>query len=217
MIIYAIYIIKSDGRPLLCEYYQSSKDLPNERLLGGLVIALKGFSSEVLNNDINSIVVENLIYHFRSFGSYNVVLVSDLDFDPSFILEEIGYRFIKTYGELIQVKDVRLDKLLPFKETIKEIFKAHSYDESKSINPTKILNTADIFNLPTDLQKVALTLLSLGESTIDVLSDECEQDLTSLIPKLKRLQNLGYIGQLTREEKTLFFCNRFNDNPFLKN
>lgn len=217
MIIYAIYIIKSDGRPLLCECFQSSNEMPNEMLLSGLVTALKGFSHEVLKKDITSIVVENLIFHLRSFGYYTIVLVSDLESDPNSIMEEIGYRFIKSYGEIIQNKDIRIDKLLPFKEIIKEIFIEHSFDESKSINPTKILSTAEIFDLPNDLQSIALTMLSLGESTINELAHESEQDILLLEPKVKRLQKLGFVGQITRDDETFFFCNRFSNNSVLRN
>ena len=44
MIVYAVYIIKNDGSPLLAEYFRSEEDLPNSVLLGGLVTAIKGFA-----------------------------------------------------------------------------------------------------------------------------------------------------------------------------
>lgn len=215
MLIYAVYIIKNDGKTLLCDCF--SNDLPNEILLGGLVTALKGFSSEILKKDITNIVVENLIFHLGSFGDYTIVLVTDLEVDPSTIMEEIGYQFIKSYGEIIQNKDIRLDKLLPFKNIIKEILREHSFDESKSISPTKILSTAEIFELPYDLQGIALSMLSLGESTLQELAHESEQDVLSLESKIKRLQKLGYVGQITREDMTFFFCNRFSNDSVLKN
>ena len=212
MNIYSVYIIKNDGRPLLCECFQSSSDLPNEMLLGVLVTALKGFSSEILKKDITSIVVENLILHMRSFGYYTIVLVTDLEFDPRIIIDEIGFQFIKTYGDLILNREFRLDNLLPFKDILKGIFREHSFDESKSINPTKILSTAEIFELPNELQHIALTMLSVGEGTIEEIATQSEQDALSLEPKLKRLQKLGFVGQTTRDSMTFFFCNQFSNS-----
>ena len=47
MIIYGVFIIKSDGTPLLTEYFQSKEDLPDSAMLGRFFIAIKGFTDQV--------------------------------------------------------------------------------------------------------------------------------------------------------------------------
>ena len=213
MIIYAIYIIKNDGKPILCERFHSNYDMPNDMLLSGLFIALNGFSRDILNRDINTIILEDLCYHIHSFAYCTIVLVTDLNcVKKNSLLEEVGYRFIKSYGEKILEKDFRTEKFIPFKKIINEIIKAEdlSFDESNSINPSKLLGTAEIFELPYDLKPVALAILALGEATLNQIADECDHNnnVLELEPKVAKLQKLGYIGSITKDRVQHFFCNR---------
>ena len=209
MIIYAIYIIKSDGKPILYEHFQSNADWPNEMLVSGLFIALNGFSKEVLKREITTIILEDLSYHIRSFGFYTIVLVTDLDYNPAVIIEEIGLRFIKCYSDEIHEKNVRMEKFVCFKKTIREIIQDYSFDESRSINPSKILSTAEIFSLSPDLQPIALAILAIGEGSLNDIADECDQDIDVLESKVSILQKLGYIGTVRKNQVQHFFCNRF--------
>lgn len=209
MIIYAVYIIKNDGSPLLSEYFQSEENLPNSVLLGGLVTAIKGFTTEVLQDDMRTIEVEGLAYHVRSFGFYNIVLVTDLSKEPGKIIQELGLRFMMMYGEEMLEKANRVDKFTPFKDTIKEIIGIQSFDESGSIKPSKILNTKEIFDLNNDLQAVALAMISLGEGTISQIAEESEIGERDLEQKLDQLQKLGYLGKKTKNEMKVYFCTTY--------
>ena len=206
MIIYAVYIIKSDGRPIVSEYFQSEDDLPSETLLAGLVTALKGFSSEVLQNEMNAIEVEGLAYHIRSFGFYNVVLVTNLKREPQEIIQDVGFRFMKQYGDDMLDKSIRADKYLPFKQIIKEIVGYHSVDESSSIKPSKLLSPGEIFDLPVELLQVAIALLAIKEGTAEEIAVESDERINNLSDKLEKLRKLGYIGVKNKENKKIFFC-----------
>ena len=145
----------------------------------------------------------------RSFGFYSVILVTDLTKGPGNIIQELGFRFMKRYGENMLDKATRLDKFSPFKETIREIIGLQSYDESGSIKPSKILNTKDIFELPVDLQPIALAMISIGEGTVSQIAKESEVEINELQQKLIQLQKLGYVGKKTKDESTLFFCTTY--------
>ena len=209
LIIYAVYIIKSDGRPIISEYFQSEEDLPSEMLLAGLVTALKGFSSEVLQNEMSAIEVEGVAYHIRSFGFYNVVLVTNLKKEPGDIIQEVGFRFMKQYGEDMLDKNIRVDKYAPFKKTIKDIIGIHSADESSSIKPAKLLSPQEIFGLPVELQPVAIAVLSIKEGTVDEIASETDKKIDNLGIKLEKLQNLGFVGTKTKNNQKVFFCVTF--------
>lgn len=206
MIIYAVYIIKNDGRPILSEYFQSEDELPSDVLLGGLVTALKGFTTEVLQHDMNTIEVEGVAYHIRSFGFYNVVLVTNLKKEPDDIIQEVGLQFMKQYGEDMLDKSIRVDKFYPFKKIIKDIVGVHSFDESNSIKPAKMLNTEEIFNLPNELQQVALTMLSIRDGNLEEIKEECDNKIIQLESKLEKLKTLGYLGTKSVNNETRFFC-----------
>lgn len=206
MIIYAVYIIRSDGRPIVSEYFQDEDDLPGETLLAGLVTALKGFSSEVLQNEMNAIEVEGFAYHIHSFGFYNVVLVTNLKREPQEIIQDIGFRFMKQYGDDMIDNPIRPDKYLPFKKIIKQIVSYHSVDETSSIKPSKLLSPGEIFDLPVELQQVAIAVLAIKEGTAEEIAVESEGKINNLIDKLEKLRKLGYIGVKSKENQKLFFC-----------
>ena len=208
MIVYGVFIIKSDGTPLLTEYFQSKEDLPDNSLLGRYFIALKGFTDTFLKNEIKTIEVEGLAYHIRNFGFFNVVIVTNFGEQAGAILQDIGFRFMKQFSEDLLETDTRLDKFLSFRSVLEELIDFYSFDKSQSIKPTKVLNTKDIYDLPYDLQPVALTMLSLGEGTVKEIANESNIKIKDLQVRLERLQNLGYIGkkEKKKEKEAIFFC-----------
>lgn len=205
MIIYAVYIIKKDGVTLLSQHFQSKDELPNDLLLGGLLGAIQTFTAETLGDETRTIQVEGLAYHIRSFGFYTVALVTDLNKEPNDLIQELGLRFMRMYGEEMLSDTGRVDKFYPFKDTIKEII-GKSVDESGSIRPSKMLNTKEIFELKSELKPVALAMISLGEGTLTEIAKECDINVLELDKLISELQTQGFIGKKKRENEIVYFC-----------
>ena len=208
MIIYAVYIIKKDGVTILSEHFQSEEELPNNLLLGGLLGAIQTFSKETLGDEMKTIESEGLAYHIRSFGFYLIALITDLNKEPDSLIQELGLRFMRMYGEDLLDNSARVDKFYPFKNIIREIL-GKSYDETNSIKPSKVLNTKEIFELSSELKPVALALISLGEGTINEIAKESDLDITEAEDRLIILQKKGYIGKKEKNKETLYFCSSF--------
>ncbi len=210
MIVYAVYIITDDGKTILSENFQSIEEVPNEMLLGGLITALQALASEVTGesrSEMKSIEVEGFSYHIRSFGLYRIVLVTDVPKIPDNIIQTLGLRFMKDYGEVIMDDFYSLKVFLPFKKTIHEIIKADTdTDESKSIKPAKMLSPVEIFSLPHHLQATALAMVSIEEGTVEEISDESELSFEETFKNLTILKDMGFLGIKQKQGKTMFFC-----------
>ena len=208
MIIYAVYIIKRDGVTILSEQFQSAEDLPNDFLLGGLLGAIQTFSKETLGEEMKTIESEGLAYHIRSFGLYLIALITDLNKEPENLIQELGLRFMKMYGEELLDNSPRVDLYYPFKEVIREIL-GKSFDETGSIKPSRILNTKAIFELSSDLKPVALALISMGEGTISDIAKESDLDQEIVKNSIVELQDQGFIGTKSKNNETFYFCSTF--------
>lgn len=204
MIIYAVYIIKKDGVTILSERFQSAEELPNQMLLGGLLGAIQTFSLETLGEEMKTIESEGLAYHIRSFGLYLIALITDLNKEPDDIIQELGLRFMRMYGEQILENGSRVDKFYPFKDIIREVL-GKTYDETASIKPSKVLNTKEVFELPSELKPVALAILTLGEGTLEEISKETELSLEDTKLLVQLLQKKGYLGKKEQNNKVLYF------------
>ena len=115
---------------------------------------------------------------------------------------------MKQFSEDLLETDTRLDKFLSFRSVLEELIDFYSFDKSQSIKPTKVLNTKDIYDLPYDLQPVALTMLSLGEGTVKEIANESNIKIKDLQVRLEKLQSLGYIGKKENKNKkeASYFC-----------
>ncbi|MHA2365723.1 MAG: hypothetical protein ACXAC7_17325 [Candidatus Hodarchaeales archaeon] len=209
MIVYAVYVISSDGRTIISENFQSTEAVPNEMLLGGLFTALQGVASEMThsNSEMKSVEIEGLSYHIRSFGFYRVVLVTDLPKTPEDIMQTLGLRFMKEYGDHLVNGIINLAVFKPFKKTIQEIVAEDTtIDDSKSLKPSKKLSTGEIFSLPHHLHSTALAMISLKEATIDIIAKESGNTSEATVENLTSLGEKGFIGKKTSGGETLFFC-----------
>lgn len=209
MIIYAVYIVKKDGVTLLSEHFQSEEELPNNLLLGGLLGAIQTFSKETLGDEMKTIESEGLAYHIRSFGLYLIALITDLNKEPDNLIQELGLRFMRMYGEDVLENPSRIDKFYPFKTIIREIL-GKSYDETNSLKPSKLLNTKEIFELSGDLKPVALAMLSLGEASIAEIAEESNLKEDETEARLMVLQKEGFVGKKERENKIFYFVQTIN-------
>ncbi|MHA1976787.1 MAG: hypothetical protein ACW98I_07820 [Candidatus Hodarchaeales archaeon] len=210
MIVYACYIIDDAGRPLLSQYFQSSDDIPNEVLFGALFTAFKDLAADVTVQkswEMKSIGIERIFYHTKSFGPFNVVIVTNTQNGPENLLQTIGLRFMNTHAkELVRDFLVDLRVFEPFKEIVQEIVQGENLiDESSQLKPTKRFSVAGIFDLSSDLQATALALITLEEGTLEELSKESGESLAETENSLRTLQKMGFIGRKAREGKQIYF------------
>lgn len=194
---------------MLSENFQSSEDIPDAILLGGLLTAIQNLTTEMTQTDseMQSIEIEGLSYHIRSFGFFRLVLVTDVPKTPEDIIQMVGFRFIKQYGDVLMDWNSNLSIFAPFQETLREIIQTESSsDESKSIKPSQKLSTGEIFQLPSPLQKTALAMVSLEKGTINEISEESGEKKHVVRKNLSALQEMGFIGKKKKKRKTTYFC-----------
>jgi hypothetical protein len=210
MIAYAAYVISIDGRPLVSTKFQSSDSIPNEILFGGLVTALQGVASELTenNSELKSMKIEDLSYHFKSFGYFRIVLVTDLPDRPENVIHKIGLRFMKEHGEqIIDLGLINESDFESFQCMMKEIIQDELViDESNLINPTKKFNTSELVNLDETIQPTALALIALKEGTANQIAKESGIDEQETFYNIHQLQEKGLIGKKKVKGETTYFC-----------
>jgi hypothetical protein len=209
MIVYAVYIVTDDGRTILSENFQSTEEIPNEILLGGLLTAIQFMADEMTKKtfEIKSIIAEGISYHIKNFGFFRIVIASNDPEPPENITNNLGLRFMNRFGDVISQIDFNLNVFTPFKEAIHEILKdTIGFDESRAIKPIKRLNTSEIFKLPHDVHSTALTLLALEQATAKAISQESGDKLNYTKKNLRILHEMGYLGKKREKGKTYYFC-----------
>jgi hypothetical protein len=209
MIIYAVFIITDDGRTILSEQFQSIEGTKNDILFGGVFTAIQYMTAAMTDSDAenSSIEIEGLSYHTRSFGSFRIVIVTDVPDNPGEIVQTIGLRFINNFGDILTQRDFNLNLFKPFKKEIHEIISKETViDESKSIKPALKLRTAEIFCLPNQLQSTALALVSIEKGTIEDIVRETGDHITKTEKDLEKLQHMGFVGVKQVNGETTYFC-----------
>ncbi|MHA2364182.1 MAG: hypothetical protein ACXAC7_09510 [Candidatus Hodarchaeales archaeon] len=209
MIIYAVHILSNSGIMLLSEFFQSKKSVPDVFLLGGLLTALQGVATEITSSpsEMNSFEVGGISYHIQSFAFFRIVVVTNFAESPIEIIQSLGLRFIKDYRDELVEENTNLKTYSPFIKTIREVVKEKStIDETRTLNPTKILDTAEIFELPQELHSTALAVLTLEEGTVEQIAKEIgeQEDITT--NNLVSLQKYGFIGKKIIDQNIIYFC-----------
>ncbi len=209
MIAYAVYVISMDGRPLVSETFQSAETIPNEMLLAGLMTALQGVATELSQgkSGLKSIKIDNLSYHFKSFGQYQIVLVTDLPETPENVLHRLGIQFMKDFGEQLIKDSLDLNTFQPFSDTINEIVREElTIDNSKMIIPTKKFSSGELYQLPSHLQPTALAMIALKEGNVEEIASESEKSIEDTVNNLESLQDMGLIGKKVTNDHVSYFC-----------
>lgn len=209
MIVYAVYVIAEDGTTLLSENFHAADDIPDNVLLSGLVSALHQMTSDITKDtsEMRSFKIEGLTYHIKSFGLITIVLVTDVPKTPNDIMSKLGYQFINEYGDMLAQAEFKSEIFSQFKTRIYTIMQhLVGYDESKSIKPSRKLNTGEIFNLPHELQTTALALISLEEGTAKDIAKESGEKIGTTRKHLAELKEKGFIGTKKQKKKTVYFC-----------
>ncbi|MHA2092620.1 MAG: hypothetical protein ACW98K_17375 [Candidatus Kariarchaeaceae archaeon] len=207
MILYAVYVITNDGREILSEIFQSPENVPNQSILSGLLSAFQSMSDEITKKEgsAEKLSLSGLIYHIRNYGDFMVVIVTDADSAPAKILDSIGWRFMRQFGEELDRWTGNQTMFEGFRGTISEIVSKH-IDEMRAVDPNKRLDTTAIFELPKELQSTALVIASLEKATSQEIADEVSHDVETVEKYLDLLHMEGYIGVRDEDGKTLYFC-----------
>ncbi|MHA2253189.1 MAG: hypothetical protein ACXAD7_22700 [Candidatus Kariarchaeaceae archaeon] len=207
MILYAAYIITIDGREILSEIFQSPENVPNQSILSGLLSAFSYMSQDLTQQEgaAEKLSLSGLIYHIRNYGDFMVVIVTDADNAPSKILDSIGWRFLQDYGEELDSWRGNQTIFEDFRGIIDDI--VHKYiDESRSVDPSKKLDTASIYHLPKEIQATALAITTLETASIAEVAEEVQIDPTIVGEYLQTLHKDGYIGVRQKDEGLVYFC-----------
>ena len=208
MIVNAIYVTTEDGRVILAEKIQPIEGVSDDILLGGVLKAIRNIGSRIKkDSEMNSLEIEGLSYHIKSFGVIRIVLVTDVPKLPKEIVQMLGFRFINEYGDVLTQTDYNINIFNQFKDIIREIIpQKPDDDDSLVIEPAVILGTWEIFNLPVHLQKTALTLISLVKCTIEDIAQESRETLADIERNLNTLLKMGFIGKRQINGETTYFC-----------
>lgn len=201
MIAYAAYIISTDGRPFVSKKFQSAESIPDDLLLGGLFTAIQHVTKDIIGkeSEIESMKIKNFSYHFKSFGFFRVVIVTDQQISPETTLNKLGWRFMKQYGEnIVDIGVINDNEFQSFKNVIQEIIiEDFNLDEANLINPTKKLNTEELYLLQSPTQKTAVALIGLVEGTIYEIAQESGLSLEETLNHIRLLQEKGFVGKKT--------------------
>ncbi len=129
---YAVYVISSDGRPMLTEIYKRNLSIPNNVISAGLLKALEDFDINFETLDTTSLIedcieIDGLNYSIKKFGDFSVVLVDKILDDRKNIMNKIGIKFLRQFGEsdLLNWKG-NAERFDDFKTTIHTIMKQKS-------------------------------------------------------------------------------------------
>lgn len=209
MIVYAVFVLTENGRVILSEQFQSIEGVPDDLLMGGVLTAISSMNAGTTERyaDINSVEVEGLSYHIRSFGLIRIVLVTSTPRSPEEIIQIVGFRFINEYSDVLMRTDYTMNVFDTFKKTIREIVpETVISDESKTVEPTIKLGTGEIFGLPLRLQKTALAMVSLRTGTLQEIVHESGNSISDIEQDLDTLQKMGFVGIKQINGKTTYYC-----------
>ncbi|MHA2031225.1 MAG: hypothetical protein ACW99A_04940 [Candidatus Kariarchaeaceae archaeon] len=208
MVLYAVYLITNDGREMMSEIFQSPKNIPNNAILSALLTAFQAMSEDLTKKpgSAEQLNLRGLNYHIQFFGNFQVVLVTDGESRPAKVLTTLGWRFYKHYAEVLNAWTGNQKLFENFRDDIHEVVKKHlEVDMSGSLDPTKILDTATIFEMDPNLRPTALALLTLEKATMAEIMDEVDIEVNLLQEHLEELKDQGYIGVRDKEGEDLYF------------
>jgi len=208
LIVYAVYIITNDGRPLVSEYFQSHANLPNDINLSALLASVQMFSEDITSTKgaAEKFQLRGMTYHLKKFGDFQIVMVTDGDSSPAKLINNLGWRFMQQYVDEIEDWNGNTGIFLDFHPFIREVVGREStIDIAGTLDPTKKLTTAVIFKLPKDVQNTALAIVSLESATANQIAEEIDDTLENVKSYLAVLQEEGYLGLKDESGEKVYF------------
>lgn len=202
MIIDSVYLLLPDGRCIFSKSYKEQKKQQiDPHLLGGLLNAFNIASHQWLKDGVRKFISEEgFNFIIKDFSSFLVVISGILDADEEIILEKIGLIFLSKYGDKIEKWQAgNISSLKNFETDLNKILNVSqetvsTIQTSSYIKPDEpYLDSLTIISLPKELQKTALTLLSLKEATVEDISKETNKDKEIELKNVETLVELGYV------------------------
>ncbi len=207
--VYAVYIITTDGRPMLSQIFQSPADIPENTLLAALLTSLQIVTKDLMKeeNTAEKFTMKGNTYHFKSFGKFFVVLVTDEETTPHMIINRIGWQFLKEFDNQINNWMGKQDDFSDFKPRLCTIIsKVARIDESRSLKPAKILDPIQLYKLEKELKNTAKSLLFFKEATIHEICENIGEDELLVKENIDKLVKLGFIGYYKKNKVKYYFC-----------
>jgi hypothetical protein len=211
----SVYLLLPDGRCIFSKSYSGSNIDPH--LLGGLLNAFNIASQQWLKDGVRKFVSEEgMNFVIKDFSSFLVVISGFLNPEEEIILEKIGMRFLSKFGDKIERwQKGNIGILKNFSEDLNKILnvsnieiaqeKTNQKDDQKVDEP--YLDSLTIISLPIELQKTALTLLTLKSANLQEISNETKRDLQLEKISVEKLVDLGYISKKSNsdENKIIYY------------
>lgn len=215
MFVDSVYLLLPDGRCIFSKSYSGSNIDPH--LLGGLLNAFNIASQQWLKDGVRKFVSEEgMNFVIKDFSSFLVVISGFLNPEEEIILEKIGMRFLSKFGDKIERwQKGNIGILKNFSEDLNKILnvsnieiaqeKTNQKDDQKVDEP--YLDSLTIISLPIELQKTALTLLTLKSANLQEISNETKRDLQLEKISVEKLVDLGYISKKSNsdENKIIYY------------
>lgn len=209
MLVFAVYIISTDGRPLLIERFTKDEEMPSDVLLCGLLATIQLLSEELTGEpgSAEKFQLKGYIFHLKSFSNkFQVVVASNFDESPDDLLENLGLRFYKKYSQELENWKGDQTKFSDFGGTIIEQLKGkYKIDISRSLDPKKRLDTMNILSLPKSIQDTALIVVMLEHATVSEMEKFLKKKPAQIEKHLKALQQDGYIGVELMEDEIYYY------------
>lgn len=207
MIVYAVYILTKDGLELISEKFQSEDSIPNSTLLAALLIAFQQMAESVTTIGIpRKICFDELTYHLKSFGSVQIVVVTDTDQEPSDLLLTLGLQFINKFKIDFTRWNGNQTIFEPFRVIIKTLATERAtIDVAGRIKPANYLDARAIMSLPKKIQPIASAVNVMSPSTLPELLDIVDCTAGDLADGLEYLKTEGYVGTRNFEGLEQYF------------
>ncbi|MFX0016043.1 MAG: leucine-rich repeat domain-containing protein [Promethearchaeota archaeon] len=141
------------------------------------------------NNYIEKIDLDPLSQKTGLFLSLENNPLQDIDLEPLFNIDNLH---------------LGLPRELSHK-TLEQVRALQEMGVQMSVKPLRKLTTGEIYNLPFELQDLAITMLSLVEGTVDEIAQAIDVPINEVLPKIETLQMMGYIGKIQKGGETVYF------------
>ncbi|MFX1535882.1 MAG: hypothetical protein ACFFDI_16830 [Promethearchaeota archaeon] len=173
--IYAVYIINTAG---ICVFKKTlAKDMPDSDLISSFLSAVDSFASEVIGGDVRTFKIEQITYRFRGFRDFFVVIGMDKEYkEVDILLEKIGMAFMIEHGADLKPWKGTTKPFRKFEATFERLLEEAGFkkDMWDSIFPTQALDALELGQIPENIRKVAMALLTIRKGTLDDIIAELE-------------------------------------------
>ena len=215
MDIQAVYILLRDGR---CIYSRAYTENPADpQLLGGMLAAFNIASKQWLSDGIRKFEADGgLSFVVKDFETFIVTfqISRTLSSERESFLDVIGYKFLAKYGNTLSPFEGNITMYKDFTPILDNILGVITTKEERIekkfqirgiIDDDKVLDSLTIIELPKNIQKTALDLLTVKQATPEELASGSDCSVEEVEHNLENLLNQGYIMCKTIGSRKLYY------------